>query len=126
MPRDIRGKPVLPPSAEKSGMSHMLRTKEDKKGENIIGRDSGPDYPYGLRLHIDHDGMKKLGMKELPEVGHEVHIRAKAHVSSASSEKQEGQEDHHRLELQITHLGIAHKADGFKAEDQGGSGKIKA
>ena len=129
--RDKHGKPVRPsedPTLEKAGeMVHMERTKAEKKAleEGLTSPHSGPDYPYGLRLHLDHDGLKKVGIAEMPDVGREVHIRAKAHVTAAGSEKREGGEERH-LELQVTHLGISHKADGFKDEDQGGSGKAGA
>lgn len=98
MPRDTSGKPVL---------VDMARSKEDKKRENMpIARESGPDYPYGLRFDLDHAGLKKMGMKDLPEIGKEIHMHVKAHVASASSEKREGGEENKRVGLQITHLGM--------------------
>jgi len=103
MPRDTSGKPVE--------MAHMARSKEEKKRqmEPMNVRESGPDYPYGLRVDLDHEGMKKIGMDEMPEVGGEVSLHAKAHVVSARSEKREGEEDHRSVGLQITHLGIHHE-----------------
>ncbi len=130
--RDKHGKPVRPaeekPLAKAGELVHMERTKEEKKNTEALSpsSESGPDYPYGLRLHLDHDCLKKVGLHETPEVGHEVHIRAKAHVVAAREEKREGDEPERHLELQITHLGIHPKADGFKDEDQGGTGKAGA
>lgn len=117
MPRDTKGKAVP--------MAHMERTKAEKKEREkaMDVQSDAPDYPYGLRIHLDHDGMKKCGIADMPEVGGEVQLHAKAHVTSARMEKREGSEDERHLELQITHLGVHHKADGMKSEDQGGSGK---
>lgn len=101
MPRDTSGKPVE--------MAHMARSKEEKKKESMpMERSSGPDYPYGLRVDLDHDGLKKVGMDKLPEVGSEIKLHAKAHVVSARSEKHEGGEER-SVGLQITHLGIHHE-----------------
>lgn len=108
MPRDTNGKATKPETAmDDAGMAHMERTKAEKKEieKGYAVQESGPDYPYGLRIHLDHDGLKKVGIEEMPEVGGEVHIRAKAHVVGARSEKREGGEERH-LELQITHLGV--------------------
>lgn len=118
MPRDTKGKPVK--------MAHMERTKAEKKEreKDYAIADSGPDYPYGLRVNLDHDGLKKVGMEDMPEVGSEVHLQAKAHVVSARSEKREGSEERH-LEMQITHLGVHHKPDDMKSEDQSASGSKK-
>ena len=126
MPRDTKGKPIRgDESMEAGGMADMKRTPSEKKGENKAMAEpyKGPDYPYGTRIHLDHESLKKVGMTDLPEIGHEVEIRAKAHVSSASAEKREGEEERRHLELQITHLGISHKADNMKGEDQGGKAK---
>lgn len=118
MPRDTKGK-AIEPGAD---MVHMKReSKEDKDGVGAA------PYPYGLRMHLDHDGMKKVGMHDMPGVGDEIELRARARVTGASSEAIDGKTDEHRrVEMQITHLGVHHKADGMKSEDQGGSGKAEA
>lgn len=119
MPRNTSGKAVKDESMEDAGMTHMRREK--KKGEEHIGGDE--KYPYGLRVHVDHEGLKKLDMNELPQVGHSVEMRAKAQVMGVHMEDGPDGEKRHRLEMQITHLGIHHKPDGMKSQDQGGSGK---
>lgn len=108
-------------------MAHMERTKAEKKASagGMAPEASGPDYPYGLRIQLDHDGMKKLGMSEMPEVGGEMHFRAKAKIIGARSEEREGSEDRH-LELQITHLGMHDALEEGKGKSENGSGEDKA
>jgi hypothetical protein len=120
MPRDTKGKPVKDETMADVGMAHMER--KPKKGEEGMISGGSP-YPYGLRVHVDHEGLKKLNMGEIPQVGHSVEMRAKAQVMGVHMEEGEGGEQRQRLELQITHLGIHHKPDGMKGEDQGGSSK---
>ena len=123
MPRDTKGKAQGGDQTMSDvGMTDMKRSNAEKKAVETNVMEKGPEYPYGLKVHLDHEGMKKCGIDEMPEVGGEVHMRAKAHVVSARSEKRDGGEERH-LELQITHLGIHHKPDGMKSQDQGGSGK---
>ena len=126
MPRDTKGKPVGGDQTMSDvNMTDMRRTnkRERDSGVNATSNDDGPEYPYGLRIHLDHESMKKLGMKDMPEVGSEVGFHGKAHVTGARAEKREGSDDTRHVELQMTHLGIHHKADGMKGEDQGGKSK---
>ncbi|MCQ4437927.1 hypothetical protein NO135_23275, partial [Clostridioides difficile] len=61
MPRAQHGK-----AQKREGeMAHMERKQKD--GENVLG--GGSKYPHGLRVHVDHEGLKKLDMAELPQVG---------------------------------------------------------
>jgi hypothetical protein len=120
MPRDTKGKAKGGDETMADvGMKHMERSP--KKGEESM--DGGSKYPYGLRVHVDHEGLKKLDMDELPQVGHSVELRAKAQVMGVHMEEGEGGEQRHRLEMQITHMGIHHEPDGMKSQGQGGSGK---
>lgn len=130
--RDTHGKPVRSGKEEKksesSELAHMERTKAEKKEANglVMPKSEGPDYPYGLRIHLNQEDLQKIGMNDMPEAGNEVHLHAKARVSSVSSDQRDGGKEERRMELQITHLGIHHKADGMKSEDQGGKEKVSA
>jgi len=123
MPRNIYGKPIGEKREKGEGkkegeLKDMARTKAEKKEANslVMPKESEPDYPYGLRVHLDHESLKKAGITELPKAGEEMHFTAKARVHSASSESRDGGEEH-RLELQITHMGIHHKPDDMKSEE---------
>ena len=94
--------------AEDTGMVSMKITKAETKAKSKsypMAADSGERYPYGLQIRLDNDSMKKLGI-ELPEVGEEVMVCAKADVTEASAN--ETSEGGKRLSctLQITKLQI--------------------
>jgi hypothetical protein len=128
MPRDIKGKPVGGKGDQTMSdvaMTDMRRsnTREKDSGVNATSNDDGPQYPMGLKVHLDHESMKKMGMKEMPGVGAEVGFHGKAHVTAARAEKREGDDETRHVELQISHLGLHHKPDGMTGQDQAGSSK---
>lgn len=64
-----------------------------------------PQYPYGLRLHLDTETLKKLGIENLPELGKEMSVVAIAKVCETSkSESEYGKNK--CLGLQITELAV--------------------
>ena len=66
------------------------------------------EYPYGLRLNLDNDSLKKLSIKTLPEVGSYMTLTAKVEVSSISENQHEGDEELRRdMSLQITDMELA-------------------
>jgi hypothetical protein len=123
MPRDKHGKPVGDETMSEAGMAHMKREKKTSGNKAMAGSMDEPPYPYGLKIHLDHEDLKKAGIESMPEVGGDVHLRAKARVVGARAEKTEGDSERRHLELQITHLGVHHAPDGMKSQAQGGSGK---
>lgn len=68
--------------------------------------DDGPQYPYGLCIHLEQDQLEKLGITELPKVGAAMMIHANAYVKTVSQYDTQDGEDK-RVELQITELEIA-------------------
>lgn len=66
--------------------------------------DGGVTYPYGLHLHLDHDSLKKLGVKGMHKVGSHVHLHAKARVTSTEERKQGDGNMSRNMALQIEHL----------------------
>lgn len=65
------------------------------------------DYPWGLRLHLDAQQLEQLGIKDLPDVGLEVQLVAKAKVTSVNMGASEGTKKVHKsVSLQITDLGL--------------------
>lgn len=103
-------KAVLKAPKDTSGLVDMKMPKKTKKEMNAtcspcdpIG--GGDRYPYGLELRLDNESMEKLGI-DLPAVGKEISITAKAKVEEASS--RETQEGGPKLSctLQITKLKV--------------------
>jgi len=100
------------------GMVDMKRTKAEKKARDSAKPSSlEDDYPYGHRVHLDHDDMEKLGM-DMPQVGDKFHLRAHAHVASASEDSREGGKKHRRIELHLRKMAIEHgnKSETAKGE----------
>lgn len=94
-------------------MKDMKRTKAEKKGEGTLKAPSmtQDDYPYGLRVRLEHESLNKLGMSKLPKVGDKLHLHAHAHV--VSTEERSGEDGkkrrHVEVELRKMDLGGAPK-----------------
>lgn len=65
----------------------------------------GPRYPYGLCLRLGEDELKKLGIKELPDVGSKMMIRAVVEVQSVGQYESQ-QSESRNLELQIVEMDL--------------------
>lgn len=90
-------------------LTSMKRTKEERhKSTEAIPAVGTPEYSYGLLLRLESADLKKLGMKDLPDVDSVFTIEAKARVISAG-ERAEGTKAQQTLELQITDLGLRKK-----------------
>lgn len=75
-------------------------TYQDESGETKT-RD---DYPWGLRLNLDNDTLKKLGVS-MPAVGTEIMITARA-VVKATSTREDGNEKYQNADVQITDMAM--------------------
>ena len=88
--------------------------KEAVTAEPITGNSYYEKYPWGLRLTLNNEELKKLGMKiKNLEIDTVVSITAKALITSLSSdqniENKEGTRN--RVELQITDLAVESAED---------------
>lgn len=75
--------------SEVSGMVSMERTEAEKKNDKSQGLavpspSDGPDYPYGLSVELRDESLKKLGIKELPEVGTKMVMECEVEVVRTS------------------------------------------
>lgn len=108
-------------------MASMKRAPEKKSKKSKDGgtlsapSNSREDYPYGLRIELDHEGMKKLGMHKMPTVGEKHHIVAHAKVTSSSEHSYDGEPKRRSVSMQITHMKM-HKGKG-KSDDSGNPGE---
>ena len=90
-------------------MKSMEMTKEGTDKMAIPSEvDSGNmmKYPYGLEIRLDDESIKKLDMKELPESGSSLMLRAKVEVVENSSRDTKGNGKKKSLVLQITHMAL--------------------
>jgi hypothetical protein len=90
-------------------LTNMAQSKSAlNKAEKIASPSISEDkYPYGLKLHLDHDSLKKLGVKSLHPAGTLVHIHAKARVASTEERKQSDGNTSRNMALQIEHLAMS-------------------
>lgn len=88
---------------------HMARTKAEKAAEKKHydkPMSDSEDYPYGLRVRLDHEMLQKLGVTSLPKVGSKMHLHAKAHVKSVEESSHEGGNQRRHIELELRHMAV--------------------
>jgi hypothetical protein len=70
----------------------------------------GPDYPYELRVTLDQDALKKLGMKAGGfKLGDKIEILASGEVMSTSENKHANRSGEHineRVEIQLKRIHV--------------------
>jgi hypothetical protein len=87
-------------------LKDMSLTAEEAKEQDCCApsttdaKDTGPKYPWGLRLDLDDGSLEKLGIGLMP-MGTEFMITAKARVVSSSSYEREGGDAEQSLGVQI-------------------------
>lgn len=84
----------------------LVDMKSKPEVEEAAGQVEGdePRYPYGLCLHLGNDEIEKLKLTQVPDVGTEVMITAKAFVKSTSAYETQTDGMSRSAELQITAL----------------------
>jgi len=73
---------------------------ENEEGKTVE-RD---DYPWGLRITLNNETLKKLGIA-LPKVGAEMLLCGKVKVLSTST-REDGEDSFSSVEMQITDIGL--------------------
>lgn len=114
-------------------MKDMKRTKADKAAEKKrytkpMAAGDGESYPYGLHVSLDHESLKKLGMKSLPKVGDKLHMKAHAHVTEVSEDHRDGENPRRSVRVQLRKMALGakeSKARGY-IKDEAVEGAKKA
>lgn len=88
-------------------MVNMKSKIESPEVESEYEDGDEPRYPYGLCLHLGNDELEKLKISEVPDVGTEVMIMAKAYVKSTSAYDTQRDGKSRSAELQITDMELA-------------------
>lgn len=86
-------------------MIDMKLSEMDKKENEVTSVLEKPDYPYGLRLYLDPDSVKKLNLKE-PKIGEKMMLMGIVEVVSINSE-----DDKISVSLQIKEMDLKSKSD---------------
>ena len=80
-----------------------------------------PEYPYGLRLSLDSESLKKLGMTELPAIDAEFKLVALVCVVGVSQNDSQGSEEPYRsvdLQIEMMELSPAKEEPGESSPAQ--------
>lgn len=90
----------------------MEKDPKDSEPSEASGTGNDDKYPYGLRISLGHEELKKLGITSLPTVGAKMCIDADVSVIAVRSEEEaEGGVENH-VELQITSMTFCGPAEG--------------
>lgn len=87
---------------------------------------SQAEFSYGLVMRLENFELDQLSVKQLPKVGQEVTISAKAKVIRVAESASSANKGDRNVELQVTHLdisGVAGKVEKREADDKGGRGR---
>lgn len=82
----------------------MIISEEEKKENSSTSVLESDRYPYGLKIHIDEDTYKKLGLGAVPKVGEKFAILAMAEVADIHQNKTTDDRMHVSMSLQITDM----------------------
>jgi major coat protein len=88
--------------------------EKPQSSECCAMKPDSPKYPYGLKLYLDNESLKKLGIETLPEVGSVVQITATAEVCETASNESQLYGDNKNMGLQITDMALS----GLKTEKE--------
>lgn len=100
-----------------------LKIKKEKNDNEVMGSDN--EFPWGLQIHLHNDELEKLGLKEMPEVGSEIGLEAKAIITGVSEDERIDGEPQRTLTIQITHLGLFGEKGKTRADVLYGASKEK-
>ena len=99
-------------------LSDMKRSKAEKKAEAARWK-SGPvdeDYPHSLHIEFDQDGLKKLGVDDMPKPGDEYQGKFHGRVTHSSEEADEDGEPRRRVRMVMHHVGMEPKDEEAKPD----------
>lgn len=85
-------------------MKNTVKTKDS----SLVSPIEQDEYPYGLRIRLDNDSLKKLGITELPAIDSEHKLVALVCVVGLSMNESAGEGEPYRsIELQIEQMALA-------------------
>lgn len=83
-----------------------MKSSKKKNEEMKLAEYPKEQYPYGLKIYLDNDTLKKLGIQETLEIGTELILHAKVEVCSASM-RETDQGSNYSMDLQITDMELS-------------------
>lgn len=95
-----------------------LKRKRDDSGDDMAMEPSDSLYPWGTSLYLETETLDVLGLDELPAVGEEMLVVAKARVTGVNQrETEDGQ--NRNVDLQLTDMDVR-QPEGPSIEDMAG------
>lgn len=89
-------------------MMHDMKISDMEKKDNSqssILYDQG-SYPYGLKIQLDAETYRKLGLGEPPKIGAKMMLLAHVEVCSIYKEPSKGDDHNYSMGLQITEMDL--------------------
>ena len=97
-------------------MKSTVKTKDS----SLVSPVEQDEYPYGLRIRLDNDTLKKLGLTELPAIDSEHKLVALVCVVGLTMNESAGEGEPYRsVELQIEQMAL------MPAEEEDDEGERK-
>lgn len=102
-------------------MSFAMKNMKFSKSDKPLSTDElmvqgGPEYPYGLRITLTPEVLKRLDLVKLPEVGQMMGLHAVVEVVGVNADRAANGGRDLRVELQITDLCLEAKSESAKIE----------
>lgn len=98
----------------------LPKRPKEKMGPVSVGMNEREEYPYGLRLSLNEDQIKKLdGLFDMDVEG-DIILHARAKIVDKRSHEMKGGKTDRSMEIQITDL--ACRPTGGKGEEESDSG----
>lgn len=89
----------------------MISDKEKKDQSQTSMLYDVSSYPYGMKIQVDPETYKKLGLAEVPDIGEKMMIMAYVEVCSLYKENGKGDEQMISMGLQITDIEVKPMAE---------------
>lgn len=92
---------------EMKSMKREIKKEDASPADTLYAKPGEQEeYPYGLRIRLSDEELKKLSIEKLPEMDKEMVVTAKVKVCAVSSSEYQKGEVHRNVELQITEMGL--------------------
>jgi hypothetical protein len=93
------------------------------EGKAPVSQDEVASHPP--TMYLEHEHLKKLGMKEMPAVGEKLHARIEGHVGAVSEDQDRGDggEPRRRMTLHVHKMEVGTDGPGKEVDQQAESAK---
>jgi len=100
-------------------------TFEEKSSDFNSSKPKEPEYFYGLRLCLNNDAIKALGLSKLPGVGETLKMNAVVEVCSRSEYESSESGISQSMDLQITDMELSGSKKEVEPEKLYGENNVK-